>query len=65
MFDIEDFDENDMVLSFDEDDDSQETAGINSQDPLPDDLEIQESEEDETEKESLSSDMSTEEDDAR
>ena len=65
MFDIEDFDENDMVLAFDEDDESQETAAIDSQDPLPDDLEIQESEEDETETESLSSDVSIEEDDAR
>ena len=54
-----------MVLSFDEDDDSQETAGIDSQDPLPDDLEIQDSDEDETEKESLSSDMSIDEVDAR
>ena len=65
MFDIEDFEEDDMVLAFDEDDDSQETAGIDSQDSLPDDLEIQESDEDETEKESLSSDTSIEEDDAR
>ena len=65
MFDIEDFDEDDMVLAFTEDNESQETAAIGSQDPHPDDLEILGSEEGGTETESLYSDVSIKEDDAR